>query len=253
MPVSFLQELVFYSVMKFLKAFSLTLGLLVLSLLCKTFLKEENLLQSITIIMIYFSIIFIGLNGNKKKFWAFVENTKIEVNPKAIFYGIIGVFGLFLVNYAITNLFWKWYSPEIIESYRPIYMSVGSIIYVILVSPIIEELFFRKLLAKGLYSNYGLKKSVIATALFFSIAHLGGDSGLLPVFLGGVFLTYFFLTYSDILAVIVVHSIYNILNLFVYYRMVKPFDSAKTIILILLTGIVLMGLFIILNRRNRLS
>lgn len=78
------------------------------------------------------------------------------------------------------------------------------------VAPIKEEAIFRGLLYPPLRQAYGRGKGILITGVFFAILHLDFIR-FLPLFLGGIILTWLYERSSSIWPSIIAHGIWNIL------------------------------------------
>lgn len=64
---------------------------------------------------------------------------------------------------------------------------VFSIITITIAAPILEEIFVRGIVLKGLLKNYSPHKAILISAIFFSALHLNPWQAI-PAFIGGLFL-----------------------------------------------------------------
>lgn len=116
--------------------------------------------------------------------------------------------------------------------------------------PIIEEIFFRKCLAKGLYNLYGFKRALLISSAIFAILHFFSGNGILIVFMIGLFLGYIYLRTNSILLSILIHSFSNFLVLYVAPLMqegtIDYFETNSFIYIwffVILLGVVLLLIF----------
>lgn len=86
------------------------------------------------------------------------------------------------------------------------------ILRLLFITPVLEELFFRKLLLSNLNSKYGAYKAVLFTSLLFSISHLDVNNQLV-FFVGSIILSILFLRTNDIRYCIALHVFMNLVTL----------------------------------------
>ena len=83
----------------------------------------------------------------------------------------------------------------------------------ILVVPIVEELFFRKLICDLMIKEYKFFKTILLSAVIFMCAHvLSGTGNLTAILISGLFLSYVYLKTGKLFLVILIHSIMNVLD-----------------------------------------
>ncbi len=88
-----------------------------------------------------------------------------------------------------------------------------EIISVLLVAPIVEELFYRKFLLEKLAENYSIIISLIVSSFCFSIIHIETPNNLFPAFISGIVLGIIFLKTRKIAYSITLHFLFNLLIL----------------------------------------
>ncbi len=78
----------------------------------------------------------------------------------------------------------------------------------VIMAPLTEELFFRGLLLHGFRLRYGRTKAMVASAAFFSLAHLTPNQ-LIPAFLAGIFLAWLLLETRSLWLTLFTHAVFN--------------------------------------------
>lgn len=86
-----------------------------------------------------------------------------------------------------------------------------SLIMLVIVAPVTEELLFRGIILRGFLSQYGEWKAIILSALLFSIFHLNPYQ-LLPAFVGGLILGWVYLKSGSLWPCIYAHAFFNFLS-----------------------------------------
>lgn len=86
--------------------------------------------------------------------------------------------------------------------------NVWSLLTVVLVAPVTEELLFRKIMLPGLVSSHGEKKGIIWSAVFFALFHMNPWQAI-GAFVIGLFLAWLYLRTQNIWLCMFVHFINN--------------------------------------------
>jgi hypothetical protein len=110
---------------------------------------------------------------------------------------------------------------EIKLSLENIYFSIDKITFsgyhflrLLLITPLLEELFFRKLILSKLNFNLGYYKSIIITSILFSISHLDINN-LLFFFIGSLILCSIYLKTNKLIYSFLFHVLMNLLSLII--------------------------------------
>ena len=91
-------------------------------------------------------------------------------------------------------------------------------------APILEELLFRKIMLEGLEQNYGPRKAVLWSAVFFAIFHMNPWQGI-GAFIAGLFLGWLFVHTRDIWLCIFIHFFNNSVSFVVFFVSDDPLFS----------------------------
>ncbi len=86
------------------------------------------------------------------------------------------------------------------------------ILEVVITAPIVEELFMRGVIARGLSNRYSKPKAIFFTAILFGFIHLNIWQ-FATAFVGGLFLTWLYLTTGSLFLAIFAHALHNGLSL----------------------------------------
>jgi membrane protease YdiL (CAAX protease family) len=123
--------------------------------------------------------------------------------------------GFFLLSLGISNLSkWLLESEASIMTFAVSEDFATRIIPAVIVVPIIEEIFFRGLLLRGLNFRYGFLKSIIFISLFFAIIHLSAlynPVRFLVFFLTSALYSFVTLKSNNIAPSIICHSAFNLM------------------------------------------
>lgn len=101
----------------------------------------------------------------------------------------------------VVELFFKPHSDQ--------YMIFFSI-FVAIVGPAIEEIFFRGFTYRGLRSKYGVRVAMIASSAIFALLHMN-LMAFLPIFLLGFYLAYLYEKTGSLVPSMTVHMVHNLL------------------------------------------
>lgn len=207
-----------------IKTVILLIILLVLQILLTLafhFLYPESNLQIHVQIAIDISILFVFIMG----FFSFYKD-KIEINKKSLKPNLIIFFLCLIIIWVYVSPIFKYpflsYSlnldklniciEKIIVPNRNGILELYPFARLILITPILEELLFRKIILVQLRSKYGIYLSVIFTSILFSISHLDLYNFLI-FFIGSVILCIIFLKSNNIKYSIVYHILMNLITI----------------------------------------
>jgi len=84
----------------------------------------------------------------------------------------------------------------------------GSILLLVIVAPITEELLFRGLILRGLLGRYGATKSILVSAALFAVLHLNPWQ-LMPAMLLGVLLGWWYVRTRSLIPCLFGHALNN--------------------------------------------
>ncbi|SFW68824.1 CPBP family intramembrane glutamic endopeptidase [Chitinophaga sancti] len=85
---------------------------------------------------------------------------------------------------------------------------VFSVMIIAVAAPILEEIFCRGIVLKGLLQNYPARKAIIYSALFFALIHLNPWQSI-PAFFAGLFLGWIYYKTRSVIPGIIVHAVVN--------------------------------------------
>lgn len=146
----------------------------------------------------------------------FKERLKIP-SVKTLFYIFLFTFCAFSYDMLLGTYFYK----HIIEGKLPVVSftipnasSIYMFFKLFLITPIYEEIFYRKIVFTKLKEHYSLQVSMIISSLFFAVGHLEFSIHLLSFFVVGLVLSYIYHKTNSVLIVVLLHAFYNIFNKF---------------------------------------
>lgn len=112
----------------------------------------------------------------------------------------------------------------------PSFYSSIYFIYIILLGPILEEVFFRGILFKKFKTVLPLWQSIVFSSVLFSLAHLNLEA-FVYYFAGGCILSYIYHRTDSLLLIMAYHALFNLLSSAVKRR---EFDSGDSQFLLIL-------------------
>jgi len=128
-------------------------------------------------------------------------------------------------------------------------LSIGSFLSILIIGPVLEELFYRGYLLNELVKKYNTAFSVIISALFFSFFHFDYTI-FIPTFLIGVQLGLLFLYYRNLILNISFHMIFN--GMIMYSKSVALDDNLLYVVMFI-SAIIYVFFYNIFNCKNKLN
>ncbi len=140
----------------------------------------------------------------------FVFYTKTSIEKEAITTSLVFFIILFSVSSALFFALLN-HKTEFIGSYNTFYnLNLLKVLIICFLYPILEELVFRSFWLKYLNEKMSLTKSLILSAVGFSLSHFYSDIALIYPFISGLFLGWLYLKFKNIYLCIIFHIVYNI-------------------------------------------
>jgi len=103
-----------------------------------------------------------------------------------------------------------------------------GLIYLGLIGPIFEELIYRGVILNKL-KNYGMKFSIITSAIIFALSH-GNFIQLLQTFFMGLILGYIFMKTNSLFLPMILHIMMNSFSLIIEFYLVDPNASRELLV-----------------------
>lgn len=129
--------------------------------------------------------------------------------PKLAVYYLGGIFSLALFS-AVSVVLLKLYTNQIGLSNVQSVINWYDIFNLVILWPVLEELFFRNYLVQNLFKKYNLRKTILIGAILFSLSHIGTGNGIFMQFFSGLFFCLVYLLENKrILVVIFLHMLMN--------------------------------------------
>jgi len=205
-------------------------------------IKYEIGLITLSLYYIIPSIFFKGFNFQK-------ATTHVTFSDKLKIIG--SLIGLFLLNITFPLFF---YSLLDIGELNPP-STLGDlkfieIVSILLIYPFLEEIFFRKVIAKGLYNKYGYNTAIWLSGFLFAISHSFVDTGFLISLLAGLIFATIYLRTNKIGYTILGHILINLLILYLSKKITFTILKIEFIILLIIISLFLIGLMFFKKEKN---
>lgn len=213
--------------MSITKAFFNTLYLVLLWVACNivvfllykvTFGNVEDLthlfgLSKTVCVVVAYGIFIFSVRKPNFRFKKVIHETSFKAKDVLLICTI--VFGLFLFNRILIDFskIVDFYHNSTVVSSVTFRTNNTALIYTIIstlfISPITEELFFRKFLIDGLIKKQNIITTLIVSSTCFSLIHIETPNNLIPAFLGGLVMGYIYIKTNKIGYSLLFHFLYN--------------------------------------------
>lgn len=193
---------------------SITIFIIIISIYVSTQYMYTIWFGVIPIIALIFGIFFIN-NFNL----SFENDIKKYEKGNFLFIFLLSISSILLLNIFLTSTIIELiFEEKLYGRYFDFNLSLIDYFSLSLISPILEELLFRKVILQKLLTKYSFKKSIIFTSIYFYLIFILSDnSGFLMVFLSSFVLCIFYLRTRNLLACIIIRissdiMIFSLLN-----------------------------------------
>jgi uncharacterized protein len=179
-------------------------------------------LSLVFVLFILFPILwYYSINGYNLKDIFFSLKLKKENIKISILWGIITVFIAFVIIAFVGGLFQIFGFDLTDTSNIPqleLYFSIPSIILLITIQPIGEEIFFRGFLLDKFNNLFGKKSAIIINSILFGVAHLsfGNIYPAILTFIIGLILSILVIKTDNLYSAIIAHILFNVLSFSLY-------------------------------------
>lgn len=142
--------------------------------------------------------------------WRYLGFGKFDWSTMGIGCGLlIGGYGIILVhNLVATALGIDIQGDKIVEIFSAIDSPVWLVIALVVVAPLVEEIFFRGFLFQGFRKKYGWVNAMLLSSAIFGIAHLDPVS-IIPTFVLGIVLSYVYHRSNSVWPGVILHFLIN--------------------------------------------
>lgn len=198
-------------------------------------LHKDSLIMSLVAITAFALVLYLGYTRVKESFEKVFSLRVFKWLPLTmICIVLLGLRGCFVGIGSVAfkhNAYLRYFDDIIREDLFKIYEIgiVWSFLYIAIIAPVLEEMFFRGLLLRSYLKRYSAEAAIIITALLFGIMH----GQYIMVFWGcilGLLLAWLYLLTRSLWPCILAHSFSNLTALIAYYVFYNPaFSSGKQI------------------------
>jgi membrane protease YdiL (CAAX protease family) len=179
-------------------------------------------LSLVLVLFIIFPIIwYYSINGYNFKNIFLSLKLKKENIKISILWGIITVILAFVIIAFVGGLF-QIFGFDLTDSSNipqlELYFSIPSILILITIQPIGEEIFFRGFLLDKFTNIFGTKTAIIMNSILFGIAHLsfGNIYPAILTFIIGLILSILVIKTNNLYSAIIAHVLFNVISFSLY-------------------------------------
>ncbi|MCR8668068.1 CPBP family intramembrane metalloprotease [Aestuariibaculum sp. M13] len=205
----------------------------------------------------FLSIIIAGLFLIKFKASALPEKHSKPLKVQWVYSIIIGVIGLYIFNSFTHKLTCSLFDFEYTGEINRTTKELIELIFMIAILGILEEFYFRRIIAQKILNSKGFSKALWISALIFSLAHIVTDSSIFSTFIGGLFFGYIYLKTQNLWLTIFAHMSYNLITFLIspiIDSRLSEFNTNRMISYFLALGLGLLIIFyLILKRQTNLK
>lgn len=189
-----------------MKFSSIIFFIYIISLMIISYFDEKYNLKS-SLLFFFISITLLYLKTRK----AFSKKLVI-IKSNYVYRYVLLLFLSFSFSFSILPFFiFKDYHIVNIESHVNY-----NILKSLIISPILEELLFRRYLLSCLIKNMDIKKAILLSSFGFTVTHYLSGSSLFAVFILGILLAIVYVKTNNIILCIIGHSLSNFLAIVIF-------------------------------------
>lgn len=170
---------------------------------CTIFFLENSLYY----LIIFCTLFLVGaLDKRKTKRIHFSEKMKSGIKRLILFWPL-----LLLISFVSNHLFNEFCEQDLVSKVRELgisYELINIVVLAVIISPVLEEIFFRRLMYRSLKKKFGVLLAVIITSFLFAVVHL--NLYAFPVlFILSIILIIIYEKDNTIFSPMLLHSIFN--------------------------------------------
>lgn len=170
---------------------------------CTIFFFEN----SIFYLLVFCTLFIVGGSGRKElKIANLSKKIKLSIKRLILLWPL-----LLLVSYFANYLFNEYREQDLVSKVRELgisYELINIVVLAVVISPVLEEIFFRRLMYSSLKKNFGVLWAVVITSFLFAVVHL--NLYAFPVlFVLSIMLIIIYEKDNTIFSPILLHSIFN--------------------------------------------
>lgn len=170
---------------------------------CTIFFLENSLYY----LIVFCTLFLVGaLDKRKTKRIHFSEKMKSGIKRLILFWPL-----LLLISFVSNHLFNEFREQDLVSKVRELgisYELINIVVLAVIISPVLEEIFFRRLMYRSLKKKFGVLLAVIITSFLFAVVHL--NLYAFPVlFILSIILIIIYEKDNTIFSPMLLHSIFN--------------------------------------------
>ncbi len=194
----------------FLKLLVLSMTLTILGFVLQFYLVQSQLVFTKTIVSVFslLSLLLIVFMGVKFFNIQLVHESRIkweEIKNGAMLTSGVIIFNLVVMTAFVDRDSFVAHSMNLPKIDLLFYLAIS-------VAPLVEELFYRKLVCDLLVKNYSVLNTILLSAIIFSLAHVFTGTNLWYSFSGGIVLAFLYLKSRKLVLSIIMHIFINIVT-----------------------------------------
>ncbi len=158
----------------------------------------------------------------------YVMQTLKLCSKKYIFIAVIAGVGMYFITWFVRNCNFYYITeiigiPSVMKSLsegcrevipNSISFYILTFISVVIVAPVVEELFFRGFIYTSIKRHCGITKAIIISTALFALIHVDVYYRFIPIIIAGLVLPYIYEKSRSLIAPIIVHAVYNFIVMF---------------------------------------
>lgn len=182
-----------------------------------------GMVQDLTLLGLTVLILQNKYNYSIRKNLLTITNLR-SVIINGIFGGVAILFAVILINSILASFlieYFKYQPPQqkvitLLLQSNELWLFLSYAFLIVIVAPIVEEIFFRGLVYSYLRERYGVTKAIIFSAAFFGVMHLSAWA-FIGTFLAGLGLAYLFEKSKSLYTSIIGHMVWNGIITFIFF------------------------------------
>lgn len=203
----------------------------IVSTMFLTFLDKKNNFNGILLVIFFVTTILVLKSKDNQDEKLIKKNTWQYFNIIFFTIGYSLFYNLLVLVYINNQFVSKHYDFSL------------STFYILFLFPILEELIFRRKFLNLLSSSFSIKKAITILAIGITSCHIFSDSGLLPIFIFNIFLSWSYLKTKNILLCVFCHILNNFLILYFIPTVFLPKENNYFFIIFFILSSFLMMVF----------
>lgn len=232
------------SALKQISIFKLAAVLLLIFLIAVIF-DFDGIFDFLEIILLLFFIYkFKDCKADfKKKFKGIFSQRYLKNIFIIVILNILFSYGMIYLSYLILYFIPDLYSLFTFSIGDQSIAFAGSLLSVILLAPIVEELLFRGIIFNKINDYFSLTVAILVSSFLFGISHEFG--GMFSAFVFGICMVMLYLKTSNILVPIFAHFLNNLFSEIIYYLDYNSILFSNTLVIIVVSILAIVSAYLL--------